>query len=269
MEKFSFLGIALVVAIFSTASVFAQDSEEWTGFYVGGYLGVTNARTSANTSTVFDESGYFDPTSVPAINNAGARRFNSNGFTGGGQLGYTKQFGRLVVGAEADFGAQRVDAEDSVTEDYPCCSSTFTIDQAVKSEWLFTARPKVGIAAGKALIYGTGGLAVTNLKYAGLFTDTDSDAFEAAEFDATRAGYTLGGGLEVKVAKNWSVKGEYLFADFGRETVTSNDLSTDEEIINTLAPTAPAALIAYPENTFTRSANLKTHSFRFGVNYRF
>jgi opacity protein-like surface antigen len=94
-------------------------------------------------------------------------------------------------------------------------------------------------------------------------------ALEAAEFDTTRTGYTLGGGLEVKVSKKWSVKGEYLFADFGRETITSNDLTTDEEIINNLAPTAPAALIAYPENTFTRSANLKTHSFRFGVNYRF
>ncbi len=270
MKKVSFWGTALLVAIMCTASVFAQSSDdEWTGFYAGGYIGVVNSRVNANTSTVFNEEGYFFPSSVTAINNAGARRFNSNGFTGGGQFGYTKQFGRLVVGAEADFGAQRIDAEDSVTEDYPCCSSTFTIDQAVKSDWLFTARPKVGVAAGKALVYATGGVAVTNLKYAGLFTDTDSDAFEAAEFDTTRTGYTVGGGLEVKVSKKWSVKGEYLFADFGRETITSNGLNTDEIFIADLAPTAPAALIAYPENTFTRSANLKTHSIRFGVNYRF
>ena len=269
MKKFSFLGTALLVAIFCTASVFAQDSDEWTGFNVGGYVGVVNSRTNANTSTIFSEDGYFFQSDVPAINSAGARRFNSNGFTGGAQFGYTKQFGRLVIGAEADFGAQRVDAENSVTANYPESSASFTIDQAVKSDWLFTARPKIGVAAGKALIYGTGGLAVTNLKYGGIFTDTDSDAFETAEFDTTRAGYTVGGGLEVKVAKNWSVKGEYLYSDFGRKTITSNTLNTDEEIIANLAPTVSAELINYPENTFTHSAKLKTHSVRFGVNYRF
>ena len=268
MKKFSFLGTALLFTTLFAVSAFAQSTdEEWTGFYVGGYVGVTNTRTSANTSTVFNDAGYFDPTSVPAINSAGARRFNSNGFTGGGQFGYTKQFGRLVVGAEADFGSQRIDSEDSVTADYPCCSSNFTIDQAVKTDWLFTARPKVGVAAGKALIYGTGGLAVTNLKYAGLFTDTDSDALEAADFDTTRAGYTVGGGVEVKVAKNWSVKGEYLFADFGRETVTSDNLTTEFFGGSTLL--GGGGTTSWPENTFTRSANIKTHSFRFGVNYRF
>ena len=266
--KFSFLGNALLFAIFCTVSVAAQSTnDEWTGFYVGGYVGVTNARVSANTSTVFDSSGYFDPTSVPAINSAGARRFNSNGFTGGGQFGYTKQFGRVVVGAEADFGAQRIDAEDTVTADYPCCASNFTIDQAVESDWLFTARPKVGVAAGKALVYATGGVAVTNLKYAGLFTDTDSDAIESAEFDTTRTGYTVGGGVELKVSRRWSVKGEYLFADFGRESVTSNNLTT--EFIGGDVLNLGIAQTDYPENTFTRSARLKTHSVRFGINYRF
>ena len=270
MKKFSFLGTALLFTTLFAASVTAQSTdEEWTGFYVGGYVGVTNGRTSANTSTVYSDSGYFATSSVPAINSAGAQRFNSNGFTGGGQFGYTKQFGRIVIGAEADFGAQRVDADDVVTADYPCCASDFTVYQAAKSDWLFTARPKVGVTAGKALIYGTGGVAVTNLKYAGLFTDTDSDAIESADFDTTRTGYTVGGGVEVKVAKNWSVKGEYLYADFGRESVTSNNLNTEAFIDLVAAPSGIPARENYPENTFTRSANLKTHSVRFGVNYRF
>ena len=51
--------------------------------------------------------------------------------------------------------------------------------------------------------------------------------------------------------------------------ITSNTLNTDEEIIANLAPTVSAELINYPENTFTHSAKLKTHSVRFGVNYRF
>ena len=112
-------------------------------------------------------------------------------------------------------------------------------------------------------------IAARRRSHAGLFTDTDSDAIESADFDTTRTGYTVGGGVEVKVAKNWSVKGEYLYADFGRESVTSNNLNTEAFIDLVAAPSGIPARENFPENTFTRSANLKTHSVRFGVNYRF
>jgi len=38
--------------------------------------------------------------------------------------------------------------------------------------------------------------------------------------DTTRAGWTLGGGLEWKFAPQWSVKAEYLYVDLGHETAT-------------------------------------------------
>jgi len=254
----SFVSSFVFVAI-AAASAFSQStSDDWSGVYVGGYAGITVGRTGVNTSTIFDSNGYFLSSSVPAVNAAGARTIESNGFTGGGQIGYNKQFGRFVVGAEADFGAHRINKEILSGDEYPCCVSQFEIAQSVKTNWLFTARPRVGVTAGPSLLYATGGLAMTDVEYAAVFTDNDSDALETAEFKKTRTGYAAGGGVEVKMSDRWSAKVEYLFADFGRVSGTSNNLTIVEE-----------GTVAVPENTFTHSARVKTHNFRFGMNYRF
>lgn len=258
-RKFSSAVLFIVLVAIAATSTFGQSSsssDDWTGFYLGGHAGITLGRTGVNTSTIFSPNGYFDPTSPAAINAAGARTVESNGFNGGGQAGYNKQFGRFVVGAEADFGVARINKEIVSGDEYPCCTSSFEIAQSVKTNWMFTARPRVGVTAGPALLYATGGLAMTDVEYNAVFTDNDSDAFETASFKKTRTGYAAGGGVEVKVSDGWSAKVEYLYADFGRVSGTSNNLTVDGND-------------PVPENVFTHSARVKSHNFRFGMNYRF
>lgn len=260
--------MTLAFVLFGAGAAFAQSSDDtWTGLYAGGYVGTTHSRPKLATTTVATDAGYFLDSSVTAINADGTRRVSGNGFTGGGQVGYNRQFGRIVVGAEADFGAQRISKGFSVSGQYPCCSGTgYTLDQEVKSDWLFTARPRVGVTAGKALFYGTGGVAVTNVKYSARFTDTYADALATAEIDKRKAGYVVGGGVEVKVAKHFSVKGEYLFTQFGKVSDTSNNLTTvaSNEVFNRVN-----AEVAWPDTVFTHSIKLQNHNFRFGVNYQF
>lgn len=235
-----------------------SSTSNWTGVYVGGYAGGNFSRSSANTSTVYSSTGYFATTSVPAINAVGAQKLDPNGFTGGATLGYNYQSGRFVIGAETDFGALTGKKTATGTQVYPCCSPTsFTVTQSVKTDWIFTARPRAGFTVGNALIYGTGGLAVTKIDYKAQFTDTFASANESGAINKTRAGWTAGGGVEYKVANKWSVKGEYLFADFRRSTITSTNLTT------TPPPTS------YPQNPFTHSIYSKNHMLRFGVNYHF
>lgn len=260
--------IAMVLTLTAAGIASAQNSkDDWTGFYVGGYVGVDHSRSNGTTSTVYSGSGYFADTSVTSINNDGDSKLRSNGFTGGGQFGYNRQFGRLVVGGEVDFGANQASDSSSVTNEYPCCSPTaYTIGQEIKSNWRFTARPRVGVTAGKALIYGTGGLAITDLKYSALFTDTYASAVENGSIEKTKAGYTLGGGVEVKVAKHLSVKGEYLFSNFGRETVNGSVLTTQFSGNDLVGGVGSET---WPENVFTHTAKIQDHGFRFGINYRF
>ena len=230
---------------------------KWTGFYVGGNLGVVNGKAKARTTTVFATTGYFNVTSPPAINTAGAQTVTSNGFTGGGQAGYNHQSGAIVVGIEADIGAMRLRGTKSTTAPYPCCAGTnFTVTQTVKTNWLFTARPRLGVKVGNALVYGTVGVAVTKINYQALFTDTFATAHENGGLNKAKAGWVTGGGVELAVAPRWSIKAEYLFAKFGNMSTTSTNL------------TAPSST-AWPQNPFTHTTDLRTQIFRFGFNYHF
>lgn len=70
----------------------------------------------------------------------------------------------------------------------------------------------------------------------------------SASFNATRNGWTLGGGIETMIAPNWSTKVEYLYTDYG-------------SISNSLVLTGPEYSIL--------NSDLHDHVVRAGVNYHF
>jgi len=257
LKKF-ILSTCVLVFMLAATGFSQNNSDDWKGFYVGANLGGAFGGSNARTTTIFDPAGYFDPTSVPAINAAGDQHVDLTGFTGGGQIGYNARFAKtLLFGVEADFGSLNLNNSKTTTAEYPCCSgSFFTVNQSVNTGWMFTARPRVGVTFGKALIYGTGGLAVTNIHYNALFTDTFDNALEFGGSSENKTGWTAGGGVEFKLASHWSAKGEYLYAGFGDVSNASTNLTT-----TTFGPS--------PENVFTHKADLHANVVRVGLNYRF
>ena len=185
----------------------------WTGFYVGGFVGGTSVKATANTSTTFTTGGYFAVDSPPVISSVGTQPLSHSGLSGGGQIGYNHQSGRIVIGAEADFGiAKGGTITASGSGIYPCCTTTgFTVTQSLKTKWLLTARPRAGYIWHGILIYGTGGLAVTDLNYQAVFTDTFAAAAENGGIKKIRMGWTAGGGAGYKLGKKWSIKAELSF----------------------------------------------------------
>lgn len=237
----------------------SAEATQWKGIYFGGYAGVGIGRSAMNTSTVFSPTGYFATTSVPAIAAAGAQRVTLNGFNGGVQGGYNFQRGRVVFGLEADLGGlNREGTPFSPAVTYPCCAPTaFRVTQTLKTGWLATVRPRAGFTSGKTLFYGTAGVAVHSFHYKSVFSDTFATAAESATADANKTGWIAGGGVEYKLHPHWSLKGEYLYADFGQVKVTSTNL------------TAFSPPIAFPTNVFTHNADLISHIVRGGVNWHF
>lgn len=231
----------------------------WTGFYVGLNAGGAWNRSSATTTTVFDPAGYFNVTSVPAIALVGNQRINSSGFTGGLTAGYNWQVSSAVLGIESDFNYFGVKGSTSGTALYPCCAPTgFTVNSSVSSDWLFTLRGRAGVLVTPAfLLYGTGGLAIANVKSNFLFTDTFAAARESASISTTRYGWTAGVGGEYALMNGWSVKAEYLYVDLGRVSTTSTNL------------TQSAPPFAWPTNVFTHSVDLRSNIVRVGLNYKF
>jgi outer membrane immunogenic protein len=264
--------LAFAVAIFALSATAASAADlaarpytkapvvapiyNWTGFYVGLNAGGAWNDSNATTTTVFTPAGYFAASSIPAIALAGNQNINRSGFTGGLTAGYNWQANNWLVGIESDFNYFGVKGSTSTSALYPCCAPTgFTVNSSVSSDWLITLRGRVGVLVSPSLLlYGTGGLAVANVKSSYLFTDTFAAANESASIDTTRYGWTAGVGAEYALLNGWSVKAEYLYVDLGRTSTTSTNLTAGG---------------AFPSNVFTHSVDLRSNIGRAGLNYKF
>jgi outer membrane immunogenic protein len=252
----------LPVRTYTKAPAVVAPFYNWTGFYVGLNAGGAWNQSRAATTTVSDNSsvGYFSAPLVPAIALVGNQRINSSGFTGGLTAGYNWQVSSAVLGIESDFNYFGVKGSASGTARYPCClNAAFTVNSSVSSDWLFTLRGRAGVLVTPAfLLYGTGGLAVANVKSNFLFTDAfpvTPGVSESASISTTRYGWTAGVGGEYALMNGWSVKAEYLYVDLGRASTTSTNL--------TLSPDT------FPTNVFTHSVDLRSNIVRVGLNYKF
>jgi outer membrane immunogenic protein len=230
----------------------------WTGFYLGLNAGGAWSDSNATTSTVFSPVGYFATTSVPAIGTVGNQNLNRTSFTGGLTGGYNWQINNAVIGIEGDFNYLGFKKSVSGSAIYPCCAPTaFTVNTSASADWLATLRGRVGFLATPALLlYGTGGLAVANVRSSYLFTDTFDGARESASISSTRYGWTAGAGAEYALQNGWSIKAEYLYVDLGRASTTSTNLTT-------------GTLGAFPASVFTHTVNLRENIGRVGINYKF
>ena len=223
----------------------------WGGWYVGvnagGNWGRSDVANTFNTGT-----SAIPLPNQPATPTAGSTSLTPNGFTAGAQLVYNHQVDRWLFGVEADAGFFGARQTRKIDTPFPITVSSFTTSNAVSTDWLFTLRPRVGYAVDRTLFYATGGLALTELKYNGGFSDGLIQA-EAAGFTKTKAGWAAGLGIEHAFTKNWTAKVEYLYTDFGKQSVVS-PLSLGQ---------SPAA------GSVTNDVDLKAHTLRGGLNYHF
>jgi outer membrane immunogenic protein len=112
-----------------------------------------------------------------------------SGFVGGAQAGYNWQSGPWVFGLEGDI--QGTGASDTFAP------------WKFSNPWFGTVRGRAGYTLSNVLFYGTAGLA---------FGELSGETFGLTE-SHTNAGWTVGLGAEVGLARNWSAKVEYLYVD--------------------------------------------------------
>lgn len=242
----------------ATGFASAQSTTDWTGWYLGGNAGYAFGKSKVTTSTVFSPTGYFANGNLPSLNANGSDTVKPKGFTGGLTFGYNAQDGAMVYGFEMDANIFSMKGDRSVTAVYPNNSpTTYTINEATKGGYLVTARGRLGGAYGRNLWYGTAGLALASIKIEDHFSDTFATAAESVSKSKSKLGWTIGVGYEYDMQNHWSFKAEALYLDFGRVSTDSTNLT---------AFTPP---IAFPTNTFTHSADLKSEAIRIGFNYRF
>ena len=132
---------------------------------------------------------------------------------------------------------------------YTCCGGNFTIMSSASTDWLATARGRLGVAANNWLFFATGDAAFTALHGGFSFFDTFG-ATESVSFSNGKTGYTVGGGVEAGLWGRWTVKAEYLYVNFG-------------------AVSATGFLAQFPTQPLSHNIDLKANIARVGLNYRF
>jgi outer membrane immunogenic protein len=237
----------------------------WTGFYAGLNGGYSWGRSETNVTFVNTLTGL--PIVLPPGSVTSAT-FDMNGGVFGGQIGYNAQFNNFVVGIETDiqWSGQKGNASflcaaaigggaclPGLTFLPPGAGGT-SLSLEQKLEWFGTLRGRAGLLATPSwLLYVTGGLAYgevkTNAALAG-FTANGLAIGAAASTNVTNVGWTVGAGLEGRIAGNWTGKVEYLYMDLGTVSGTVS-----------LAPLSPIAA--------NWSSKITDNIFRVGVNYQF
>ena len=276
------IGMAAAMSLFATgalaadlaarpyvkAPVMVDPVWSWTGFYVGANGGYSWGRSRTDVSYTNTATGAVIAPPAGSITNAS---FDMNGGVAGGQAGYNWQNANWVYGIEGDLqwsgekGSAIFNCAGVAPAGGAClpgltflpagglAGTTLTIDQ--KLQWFGTVRGRVGIlATPKVLFYGTGGLAFGEIKTTGTmtgFTPAGVAVGSIGSSSTTRAGWTVGAGVEGKITQNWSAKLEYLYMDLGR--FGSGPF--------TLAPAS--AIAANVSSRFT------DHILRAGINYQF
>lgn len=252
-----------VMAALSTSALPAQASD-WSGLYGGFFAGGAVGSGSLTTTVDPVENVYFLVTSVDSIKANGKASPSANSALGGFTLGIANEYGEalgqpLVIGVEADAGALDLTAASRKTVTYPCCASdAYRIVQSVHASGLYTLRARAGLADGDSLFYVTFGLAATTMNLRARLNDSFG-ADERPPYGRANdfhAGWTAGLGYEWRLTEMWSVKGEYLHADFGSVHTTATEFLVDPNTSQVVT------------SKIHHSGGITADILRIGVNYR-
>jgi len=120
----------------------------WTGFYVGVNAGVGWGSIRSHDTNHLQPHRLFRRFEHRGDRRwSGLRKSISKEFIGGVQAGYNWQSGMVVYGLETDLQYFHLKGTSSASGIYPCCAPTgFTVNSEAHTDWLLTARPRVGIA---------------------------------------------------------------------------------------------------------------------------
>lgn len=266
---------ATMLAVPAMAQNDHDRSQDFNGPYIAIGGGGTLQGSDRGETLVFDTNQ--DGTYGDRVNTAGGADAFSPGFCNGAatgtanigcrndkdgaeyfaRAGYDKRMGNFVLGAVIEGG--RSEARDSVSG-FSTTPASYTLSR--EAEWQASARLRAGYTpGGGALFYVTGGPAYARLDNKFVTTNTANSFTDNGKTNAW--GYAAGGGAEIMVAKNMSIGLEYLYTD----------VKDDDHVVNvgagTAPPTNPFLLNGGGTDIQRSSANMRTHSVRGTIGFRF
>jgi outer membrane immunogenic protein len=193
----------------------------WTGFYVGGDIGVTattgNAQSNALPSTVI-------PSGVQQISGGVG---GGGSFAGGGYAGYNLQFApKWVAGIEADWTSMNIDGRltSNWLDNTGVMVQNATTTLSAELQWAASVRGRVGyVIVPSFLAYATGGVALGKWEYGANSTAPTIGYAANTAFAKTDTGWVAGVGFEWAPFSQLGLvlRAEYLNYRFGGTQATA------------------------------------------------
>lgn len=213
---------------------------DWTGFYVGGHVGLAAGRERSTTvAGGAPIGGAFGLYRSPNAFTEGDSSFD------GVQFGYNYMTpSRVVLGIEADGSFPGFPDPTGLTIGGSSNFSSAVVGNAAVSETVLasgTLRGRIGYAPGHWLFYATGGLGWTYNRQ----TLTQIDGGNSEDRFLYRFGRVAGAGIEVPIAPSWTVRSEYLWTGFS------------------------SASLVFAATGARTDSDFSVHQLRLGLNYRF
>ena len=175
------LALILFQGLMLSSYAHACENAKFSGFYAGGTVGFGKGEIS---DSVFETSGA----------------------VAGGYAGYNYQCGSTVFGIEGDLLWSGMDDDSSLT-----IGGTDYIGE-FSTKYLGSVRGRLGYDAGLAMLYGTVGIAFTDME-----TEVTEVGVGTLSFTDKDTGLVFGGGVEGMVSDSMSLRFEVLHYRFDYE----------------------------------------------------
>jgi outer membrane immunogenic protein len=200
----------LPARVYTKAPAMVAVVYDWSGFYIGGNAGGGWSRDCWNNTDniVFGVTSTFSEGCHDA-----------SGAVAGGQIGYRWQSANWVFGVEGQGDWSSLKGSNTsllFNTGFPGTAFTSAVTNQTKVQGIGLLTGQVGYAWNNVLWYVKGGAAVVGEKNTGILT---ASGLVVDQVDRTRWGGTLGTGIEVGFAPNWSVGFEYDHIFLGNNTV--------------------------------------------------
>jgi outer membrane immunogenic protein len=230
----------------------------WTGVNLGGQIGYAWGNDN------FYYSG-FDPLTGLAF--TPSVFVSPSGVIGGAHVGVDYQIdkpgGGFVIGLEGSVDGTSL--HSNVAASFAALGGG-SVSASTSTDIQGSIRGRFGIAWGRLLAYGTGGVAFGgfNTSYATTGNTSGLPAinggapfFASNSFSHTRVGWTAGGGIDYAVTNNWTVFAEYRYTSFGTVCDTG------------LAGTAFATVPGLTGGILNSTRTLNQNQVQVGFSYKF
>jgi outer membrane immunogenic protein len=231
-------------------AVSAPDLSLWNGPYAGFVTGLELASSTATSAVgcvdgayLCDQGlhgGYQSNGALIGATASGKATSLSPGV--GAVVGQNWRSGDWVGGIEGSLSLAPISLTNGASApsiNVGLLGTTFNVSETASANWLATFAGRVGhVVAPNVLLYGTAGLALTDLKVSNLYTDDlNQGGYGASTASALEAGFLIGAGADLAMSNGWLLRAEYLYVAFP-SLKTSGGISIDDAVPNPFRSTA-------------------------------